>query len=313
VNIAVNGVAAPGWQALSTSDGSSLVDRHETGSVVVDGQLYVIGGRGNRPMQRFNPQTNTWTDLGAAPIQLHHVQPVHLNGLIYVIAAMTGGFPAEPSVDTIYTYDIAAASWSTAGTMPADRVRGGAAAFVRNDRIYLIGGNTNGHSGGAVPWFDEYDPATGVWQELPDAPNARDHFQAVLTGGRYLTLGGGRLSDFPDTFSQTVAATNVYDFNSGSWNVAADIPTPRAGTMSVGVGDEVWVLGGEIGSSGSALDTVESFRPNDGTWRNRPSMINGRHSGAVGLLGDLLHVVGGSSSRGGGGEFDEHETYDTSN
>ena len=104
VSITVNDPGIPNWQSFASVDGSTLVDRHETGSVVVDGQLYVIGGRGNRPMQSFDPQTGTWTDLGTPPIQLHHVQPVHVDGRIYLIAGMTGNFPAEPSVADIHYY-----------------------------------------------------------------------------------------------------------------------------------------------------------------------------------------------------------------
>ena len=82
--------------------------------------------------------------------------------------------------------------------------------------------------------------------------------------------------------------------------------------MSVAVGDEVWVIGGEIAQSGSALNTVESFRPTNGAWQTRPPMIDGRHSGAAGLIDQVIHVIGGSSSRGGGGEFDAHETLNVS-
>ena len=31
-----------------------------------------------------------------------------------------------------------------------------------------------------MPWFDEFDPATGTWTQLEDAPRGRDHTQAAI-------------------------------------------------------------------------------------------------------------------------------------
>ena len=39
-----------------------------------------------------------------------------------------------------------------------------------------------GHAGGFVNWLDEYNPTTGEWKSLPDAPHARDHFHAAVVG-----------------------------------------------------------------------------------------------------------------------------------
>ena len=41
---------------------------------------------------------------------------------------------------------------------------------VYNGRIYYAGGL---HDGVAVPWFDEYDPATNTWTKLPDMPRGK--------------------------------------------------------------------------------------------------------------------------------------------
>jgi hypothetical protein len=60
------------------------------------------------------------------------------------------------------------------------------------DKFYVIGGNTLGHSGGFVPWFDVYNPQTGIWMSLLDAPNARDPFQATLIGEKIYVIGGAQ-------------------------------------------------------------------------------------------------------------------------
>ena len=146
-----------------------------------------------------------------------------------------------------------------------------------------------GHNGGAVNWFDEYDPATGVWRVLPDAPNARDHFSAAIAGNK-LVVAGGRQSQ--RSFANTVAATDVYDFVSGTWDPTShNIPTQRAGTMAEVYADRVYVLGGESALQNSAHTEVQVFNPATGLWSQLSPMINARHAGGSALIGlSLIHI-----------------------
>ena len=295
------------WNTEISADSSTPTPRHESGVVAVGSNLYLLGGRATRPLEMYDSVAKTWTNLGAMPLELHHFQPVAIGSKIYVIAAFTCCYPNEPSVSDIHVYDTLTQSWSIVGNMPANRARGSAGAVVRNNKIYIVGGNTLGHSGGAVNWFDEYDPVTERWTVLPDAPNARDHFSAVLLGDK-LVLAAGRQSGAPNPFANPVAATDVYDFVSGSWQSMNDIPTVRAGVIAADAGDEVIVVGGEIDTTSDALDTVEAFNVNTGVWRELQSMPTARHSGGGARLGSTLHVIAGSKSRGGAPETDAHES-----
>ena len=115
----------------------------------------------------------------------------------------------------------------------------------------------------------------------------------------------GRKSDFPNTFLNTVSRTNVYDFKTGDWSREANIPTARAGTMTVAHNDEVVVIGGE--TINGAHDDVEAYNVKTGKWRKLNSLSQARHSGAAAFISGVLHVVSGSERRGGGGESSSHE------
>lgn len=295
------------WQGVTSTDGSAPTHRHEAGAVAVAGRLYLLGGRGVRPLEVYDPDTGRWSDLGPLPDELHHFQPVAIGKRIYIVAAMRCCYPREPIERTVHVYDTVGGSWSTAGALPAGRERGGAGTVVRNGLIYLVGGNRLGHDGGAVPWFDVFDPASGTWLALADSPNARDHFTAVLAADR-LVAAGGRQTDLPDPFDKTVRAVDVYDFERERWTEGADIPTPRAGTMAFAAGDEVVVAGGEVSGRGAAYDTVEAYSVSENRWRTLAPMIDPRHGGGGAVIGDTLHVVAGSSGRGGGPEIAAHET-----
>jgi hypothetical protein len=177
------------WQLLP--DAETSMGRHEHGYVQVGELFYLVGGRGERPVEIFDPATGTWTVGAAPPIELHHFQALEHDGMVYVIGAMTGGFPAEPPAPRIYIYDPATDAWRDGPEIPEDRRRGGAGAVVHEGVIYLVAGIQNGHTDGHVPWLDAFDPRTGTWRRLADAPRPRDHFHAAVINGKIYAAGGG--------------------------------------------------------------------------------------------------------------------------
>jgi len=301
--------AATEWQAVTTSNGSSATARHEASAVSVNGKFYLLGGRGDRPLEVYDPATRLWRVIGNTPIELHHFQPVAVGNTIYVIGAFTCCYPDETSVANIHVFDTITEQWSVPGNIPAARLRGAAAAVYRDGKIYILGGNTKGHNGGAVAWFDSYDPVTKAWETLPDAPSARDHFAAVVVDSQ-LVAAGGRKTRQPDPFTNTVAATDIYQFSTNSWSVGADIPTQRAGAVATAAGDEVLVAGGESNAQGPSFKTTEAYNVKSNEWRVLQPMITGRHSGGAASIGSTWHVVAGNLVKGGGRESNLHETLD---
>jgi len=298
--------ASQAWQSVVTADGSTAQARHESAAIEVDGKLYLIGGRALREVQVYDPVASTWTNLGQTPLEIHHFQPVAIGQKIYLIGGLSCCYPSEEIIADIHVFDTQSNTWSIAGEMPASRARGSAGTVVYNNKIYVLGGNTLGHSGGVVAWFDEYDPATQQWIVLPDAPNARDHFGAVLIGD-YLVAAAGRQTSQPNPFTNAVLKTDVYDFVENQWVTAGDIPTARAGALSVAAGDEVIIAGGEINTSTTALATVEAMNIYTGEWRALQPMLLGRHSGGGAILNGRFHVTAGSLNTGGAPETDTHE------
>ena len=267
----------------------------------------MLGGRGKREVSIFDPSSNRWQAGAAPPVNLHHFQPVAFDNKIWVLGAFVGDFPSETPVSQIYTYTPATNRWQTVGTIPVNRRRGSAGAVVRNGLIYILGGNTRGHHAGAVRWFDRYNPTTGQWTVLNDAPNARDHF-TIAAGNDRLVAAAGRRSAFPNVWGDTLSATDVYDFNTGRWNNGRAIPTQRAGTMTVSVGEEVIVIGGETLGNANAHNQVEAYNVRTNQWRRLQSLRQARHGGAAAVLTDRIHVVAGSERRGGAPESTAHET-----
>jgi predicted heme/steroid binding protein len=286
--------------------------RHECAYVELGGKFYLIGGRGNPALNIYNPQTNTWTSGTNIPNgkELHHFQAVAYNNKIYIIGAFTGGFPTEKPVADIYIYDPAANSWTIlANQIPSNRRRGAAGAVVYNNKIYIVGGITNGHTDGWVNWMDEFDPANLTWKVLPDAPHQRDHLQAGVINDK-IYIAGGRRSAYPNTINLTEASVDVFSFSNQQWSTlpaAANIPTPRAGTATLVLNNELIVIAGESGNNGYHRQ-VEAFNPQTNTWRSLAQTNEGRNGPGGIAYNGKLYIVAGTVN---GTEVSSQEIYST--
>lgn len=291
---------------------AQLTKRHEHGYVKVGARFYLLGGRGINPVDVFDPATGTWSRGAASPVEMHHFQAVVFENRIYVVGAMTGPFPKEPPLPNVYIYDPAADTWSVGPEIPAGRRRGGAGAVLHGDEIYVVAGITNGHYDGHVPWMDAFNPRTGTWRQLPDAPRPRDHFHAVIIDGRIYAAAGRRSSaGTKQTFELTVAEVDVFDLQANRWSTlppAGNIPTPRAGAGAAVIDGRLIVLGGESGAQSLAHDNVEELDPATGRWRSLTPLAMGRHATQAVVHDGRIYLASGSRTQGAT-EVDTQEIY----
>ena len=300
---------ASGTWTLLGEEEDGPIGRHEHGYVQVGEKFFLLGGRGARPVQSFDPATGVWTTLGYPPFEIHHFQPIAHEGKIYAIGAFTGGWPTETPVPDIYIYDPESDTWTKGPPIPEDRRRGAAGLVVYKDNFFLVSGIQNGHTDGHVPWFDRYDPTSEQWEILPDAPRARDHFQGVVIGEK-LYVAGGRRSSYGtgQPFELTVAEVDVYDFATQDWQTlpaSSNLPTLRAGTTSLSYNGSLLVIGGESpwgvsidSDSPPAHHEVEALDIMSGTWFQMTPLPLGLHAMQAILYGDEIYIASGSRTLG---------------
>lgn len=294
---------APVW--IDLDEDETYTARHECSFVQAGDEFIVFGGRENaQTLDTYDYATDTWSTSASAPIPFNHFQATEYQGLIWVIGAFeTNDFPTEDPADDVWVFDPANDVWIQGPSIPAARRRGSAGLVEYGGRFYVVAGNTIGHDGGYNAMFDEFDPHTGSWTPLPDAPRARDHFHAAVIGDE-LYVAGGRLSGGAGgTFAPLVPEVDVYDFSAGTWSTlppSADLPTPRAAAATAVFAGELVVAGGE--GNGQAYDTVEAFDPVTGQWRSLASLNHARHGTQAIVSGAGLYVIAGSPNQGGGNQ-----------
>jgi len=291
------------WELLETV--GSPTARHEATFVAFKNKIYLLGGRRINPVDVFDPQTSTWTAKSKSPIELHHFQAVVYDELIYLIGAMTGPYPNEKPVQRVVSYDPAEDKFKFSHPIPVDRRRGGAGAVVRNGKIYIVGGIVNGHLGGYQPWLDEYDPRTGKWRILADAPDARDHFQAATDGNRLYAVGGRMTSKkTDDVFNLTVGSVNVFDFDTETWlaDQPPNLPTERAGNMAF-IHNGYLIVGGGETTQDVAHNDVEMLDLKSWQWSKLPRLAVGRHGSGFAVVGNYVYTASGCGMQGGSDEL----------
>jgi N-acetylneuraminic acid mutarotase len=310
---ALNPVSAPKWEAVEVANHPT--QRHEAAFAAVGDTFYLVGGRGQLPVDAYDPRAHTWRPVSELPdnLEVNHFQAVSLNDKLYVLGALTGPYPSEKSVPDIFVYDPGTNTWAThAGEIPAERLRGAAAAVGFEGNIYVVGGSTNGHSNGSVSWTDVYDPVSGSWTPLSDSPHARDHFQVAVHNGKLYAIGGRRTNASANrVFDDLETAVDVYDIATDTWTTlpqAANVPTARAGATTVVFDDQILVIGGESTQS-SAHNEVEAFSPETQTWRKLPPLLTGRHGTQAVVFDNKIYIAAGSANQGGGPELNTLEAF----
>ena len=146
--------------------------RSAHGVVVAAGAIHVLGGPGNRAVDRFDGRR--WARESTLPGPALNAPAVAAIGSrIFVI----GGFSGATNVPTatVRVYDASTHAWSTAAPLPSPR--GGAAAVVLDGKIRVLGG---GNSESTLADHSVYDPATDTWSEAAPLPRPEGSVAAVV-------------------------------------------------------------------------------------------------------------------------------------
>ncbi|MRX63704.1 Kelch repeat-containing protein [Maribacter luteus] len=291
---------------IDKNENENYTARHECSFVQAGDSFYLLGGRENaQTLEVYDFGNDSWKKAGnKVPKEFNHFQATFYKGFVWVIGAFkTNSFPREIPEEAIWLYHPPTDQWIRGPEIPEDRRRGGAGLVVYNDVFYLIGGNTIGHDGGYVNWFDAYDPKENSWTVLEDASQKRDHFHAAIIDDVLYAVGGRQSGGEGGVFSPLISIVDVYDFKTNKWSTLKnDLPTPRAAPGIIAFNNELFVMGGEGEKQGPAFNIVEAYNPKTESWTDKAPMHYPRHGTQAILSGEGIYIAAGSPTRGGGNQ-----------
>ncbi len=161
-------------------------------TAVVDGKIYVAGGRPPRgsDFAVYDPASNRWTVLPDLLTQRNHLGAGGIGGKVYAAGGRFGaGFNSERTA-ALEIYDPAVNRWIAGAPLPAPR--GGVASAVANGCLFIIGGEGNyADARGLSDQNEAYDPRANAWTKLPPMPTPTHGLTggAVVNGGIHLPGG----------------------------------------------------------------------------------------------------------------------------
>ena len=256
--------------------------RYRHGGVSDGTYIYVFGGGTStggflNDLWRWDPATQTWTQLANMPTAKQNIQGAYWNGKIYVPGGFTGAHITENAI-----YDIATNTWSTGAPLPAAQT-GTNVAF--NNKIYNFGGNP-----GPQATVTIYDIASNTWSTGASMPVATTYGRSIVAGSFAYYIGG--------IAAATTNAVHRYDFAANSWTTVAPLQTARTSAevmispdglklFAVMGGDSTFFTGVPLAVS------VEIYNIAGNSWSYGNPVVNKAAGPAGGLAGGKAMVQGG--------------------
>lgn len=289
----------------TTASSFGFTPRYGLTSAVINGKIYVIGGRETdstgdnilSTLEIFDPAANSWSTpatTGTFTSRFWMTSSV-VDGKIYVMGGTHDPVLHTLPVNTMEVFDPSTNSWSMPATSGKFTAREGLASAVVGGKIYVIGGNVTGLNG--FNTLEVFDPAANTWTTPVTSGTftPRVFLSACVSNNKIYVIGG-------DTFglngTDTLVGVEVFDPSTNSWSapVTKGTFTPRTGMTSSVVNGKIYVMGGgDNGGNGTMFNTIDIFDPETNSW-SRP-VTNGTFTArqflTSSIVGGKIYVMGG--------------------
>ena len=266
------------WSTATTGPAT----RYRAGGVSDGTFVYVFGGGTStgtylNDLWRWDPSTQTWTQLANMPTGKQNIQGAYWNGKIYVPGGYIGSHITENAI-----YDIATNTWTTGAPLPAAQT-GTNVAF--NNRIYNFGGNPGPQTTTTI-----YDITLNTWLPGAPMPVATTYGRAAVAGSFAYYVGG--------IAAATTNAVHRYDLTTGTWTTMNPLQTARTSEelMTSPDGSKLFaVMGGNATFfTGVPLaQSVEIYNIGTNAWSYGNPVVTKAAAPSGGLAGGKAMVQGG--------------------
>lgn len=263
--------------------------RLESGTAVVNGKIYVVGGYSGSALtttEEYDPVTDAWTTKADMPTARRSPVVAAVNNKIYAI----GGMSYINTNQVTYSYateefDPSTNTWTSRASMPTgnavNSILGNRfiAGTTVNNKIYITVFNNGGVS--PISSTFEYDPVTNAWDTTKSSvPFGNAQYTVASLSGKLYTLTSGSFAE--------------YTPSANTWIIRPSPPQPLSQMRLVAVPakNRLYAIGGS--SASDVHDTVQEYDPASNVWTTQVAVPIPRHSTATVEAGGKIYVLGGS-------------------
>ena len=198
--------------------------------------------------------TGTWYSQNTLPATRNSGQTLVTKNRVYLIGGSSSSTNAG-SQSTIYTATIntktgSIGSWVSSGNIPVKLDSFGIAVYL--NRVYLIGGNTNGTITNSIySCLIDEEGLLGEWSLIGTLPFELKNTSVIITKNILTCIGGEHTSGIVINVIQSKINT---DGTLGTWYSCPNLPNARTSVCVLPVKGWVYLIGGN--SRSSAVSTV---------------------------------------------------------
>ncbi len=152
-------------------------------------------------------------------------------------------------------------------------------------RLFLLGGYGQLT---ILPYAYEYDLGFNSWAGIAQMPVECTYAASATANGKIFVFGGR-------TLGTAQGATQIYDYSTDTWSTGSPMPTPVV-TAAFGTYRDslVYIIGGLIDATGSAVRLVQIYNAYTDTWSNGTTLPGpALYSSRAGIVNDKIVVAGG--------------------
>lgn len=205
--------------------------RDNFATTVVNGKIYVIGGRVHDKrldepvvtglVEIYDPLTNRWEKGADMPTERGSIDAVVVDGKIYVLGGYTWlkapGLP-ERFVRSIEEYNPKTDQWRELPDMPM--LKGWFASVAVDNEVYTIGGLGLENERKRIGDVDVYNPTTNKWREVEPMTIPKTTTEVVVKGTIYAFGGlkdGGQFSPIVEAYDTGFLSVDPKDKRLTHW------------------------------------------------------------------------------------------------
>ena len=173
--------------------------------------------------------------------------------------------------------------------------RGGAAAAVVDDRLFVFGGGLSPYK--FVETAEFFDSDAGCWKAIAPMAVARNNAVAAVVGNEIYVIAGlvhvAGCENEEKPASEPCSTVEAYNVKTGTWSKKADLPFARVKPAVGVVNGKIYAIGGRHGDS--TTDSIAEYDPATDTWEEKGTFpIALKHASAC-VYRDKIYVTGGWS------------------